>query len=588
MIKELQGVDEYIGKILEEWNAPAIGLGVVLNDELVFAKGYGYRDFEKKLPFTPRTLFQIASNTKLFTAVAAGMLVEEGKLTWDKPVRDAVPAIRFYNDHLNSNVTLRDLLSHRTGITRHDMVWYKSDSTRKELFERIRLMEPREPIRQIHLYNNLMYAAVGYLIQLLSGKTWEDFVWERILEPLGMAHTTYSVPEMIEVEDHAVPFTEKRDSTEIHRIPHYEDQAGIAPAGGIISSIEEVSHWLNALMNDGRYRGQQVLPPGVLKTTLEPAMALPNTVGETRGFWELLNCAYGMGRSSGSYRGHLLTFHGGAIGGCHSQISYLPVEKAGVIVFVIGNHCSVLSNIVGYNIYERMLGLDETPWSERWLAIIKKDKEACIQARAKAGRDRVLDTRPSHTLRDYVAEYEHPAYGLLKITTLGDGLHFDFHKIRLPLNHYHYDRFDTPDDELDGKWSVNFLTNPQGEVDRAVISIDEADATFIRRPQPVPLELKSQIAGIYESPNGLTFEIVLREDGTLYHVESGMPDEKLIPYRALKFRLPRYSDVLYEFVFEGEQIVGFKVIVPSGEFMCPRKQVSPGAPEPNPTIKCTG
>jgi hypothetical protein len=225
------------------------------------------------------------------------------------------------------------------------------------------------------------------------------------------------------------------------------------------------------------------------------------------------------------------------------------------------------------------LGLDETPWSERWLAIVQKGKEADIQARAKAGGDRVLGTRPSHALSEYAAEYEHPAYGLLKITTLGDGLHFDFHKTRLPLNHYHYDRFDTPDDEQDGKWSVNFLTNPQGEVDKTVISLDEADVTFTRMPQTISNELKSQIAGFYESPDGFTFEIVLREDGSLYHVANGMPDENLVPYKDFKFRLPRCSDVLYEFVFEGEQVSGFKVIVPSGEFMCPRKKFSPDALE---------
>jgi CubicO group peptidase (beta-lactamase class C family) len=572
MIKELQGLDAYMSQTLEDWNAPAVGVGVVMNDELVFAKGYGYRDYGNNLPFTHRTLFQIASNTKLFTAVAAGMLVEEGMLTWDKPVRDAVPAIRFFNDHLNNNVTLRDMLSHRTGITRHDTIWYKSEFTRKELFERVRLLEPQEPLRQIHLYNNLMYAAVGYLIQILSGKTWEDFVRERILDPLAMTHTTYSVREMVKMEDHAVPFTEKRDSKEIYQIPHYEDMAGIAPAGAMISSIEEISHWLIALMNNGKYRGRQVLPPSVLKSTLEPSVALPNTAGEARGFWELLNCAYGMGCVSGSYRGHLLTFHGGNIDGCHSQVSYMPLEKIGVIVFVIGNHSFMLSDIIGYNVYERLLGQNETPWSDRWLEIEKKDKEAGIQGRARAGEDRVPGTKHSHAIEEYAAEYEHPAYGMLKITTLDDGLHFDFHKIRLPLIHYHYDRFDTPDDEQEGKWSVNFITNPQGDVDRAVISLDEAEIIFTRRYKNAPAELITQIAGIYENPNGFTFEIVLSEDGTLWRVVSGMPDEKLIPYKALKFRHPRYSDVIYEFVFEDEHVRGLKVIEPSGVFICQRQQ----------------
>src|SRR5215472_12584117 len=132
----LEGFDAYMAKILKDWNAPGVGVGIIVDGKLVFAKGYGFRDYEKKLPFTPATMSPIASNTKLFTAIAAGMLVQEGKLTWDKPVRDSVPSIRFYNDQLNSTVTLRDMLSHRTGITRHDTIWYKSDFTRKELFEK--------------------------------------------------------------------------------------------------------------------------------------------------------------------------------------------------------------------------------------------------------------------------------------------------------------------------------------------------------------------------------------------------------------------------------------------------------------------
>ena len=190
--ERLEGFDAYMAKTLKDWNAPGVGVGIVVNDKLVFAKGYGFRDYEKKLPFTPATMSPIASNTKLFTAVAAGMLVEEGKLTWDKPVRDSVPAIRFYNDQLNNTVTLRDMLSHRTGITRHDTIWYKSDFTRKQLFEKLVYLEPQEPMRETFLYNNLMFAAVGYLIELQSGKTWEQFVKERILDPLQMNSTSYS------------------------------------------------------------------------------------------------------------------------------------------------------------------------------------------------------------------------------------------------------------------------------------------------------------------------------------------------------------------------------------------------------------
>src|SRR6266571_3167233 len=239
----------------------------------------------------------IASNSKLFTAVAAGLLVSEGKLTWDRPVRESVPTIRFYNDYLNNTVTLRDMLSHRTGITRHDLIWYRSDFTRKELFERLKYMEPKEQPRQVFLYNNMMYAATGQIIEISSGKSWEAFVRERILQPLEMKSTEYSIADMQKHPDYGVPFTERRDTTEIYKIPYYEDTVGVAPAGAIISNIDDMSHWLIALMNEGRYKGSQVLPAGVLKATIQPAIAQPNTLAETRGWWEILNPAYGMGRS---------------------------------------------------------------------------------------------------------------------------------------------------------------------------------------------------------------------------------------------------------------------------------------------------
>ncbi len=134
----MKGFDDYMAQVMRDWNAPGIGIGIVVKDKLVFAKGYGFRDFGKKLPYTPTTTQPIASNSKLFTAVAVGLLVEEGKLRWDEPIKRFVPGIRFYNDDLDRSVTIRDMLSHRTGVTRHDAIWYKSAFTRRDLWGRRR------------------------------------------------------------------------------------------------------------------------------------------------------------------------------------------------------------------------------------------------------------------------------------------------------------------------------------------------------------------------------------------------------------------------------------------------------------------
>jgi hypothetical protein len=332
-----------------------------------------------------------------------------------------------------------------------------------------------------------------------------------------------------------------------------------------------MSHWLATLMNEGKYAGKQALPADVLKQTLAPSIALPNTMGEARGFWELLNPVYGMGRWTASYRGHQLAFHGGDINGFHSQISMMPQDHVGVIVFVIGDHCASLYNVVSYNVYERLLGMDQTPWSDRMLEARLKGKKAETEGRAKAGVDQVKNTRPSHAIADYAGEFEHPAYGVLRVGMKDSQLQFDFHTLVFPLAHYHFDRFDTPDDEQYGKFSVNFLTNPQGDVDRAVMSLDEAEATFTRKPVTLDRATLEELAGNYETPTGAKFQVVLKEDGSLSLVFAGQPETKLLPYKGLQFHVKEFADVTFEFVVENGQVRGLKQRDPSGEFLLPRK-----------------
>ncbi|MGH7266349.1 MAG: serine hydrolase, partial [Candidatus Rokuibacteriota bacterium] len=543
--EKLAGFDAWMEETLHDWNAPGVGVAIVVGDEVVLAKGYGYRDYGKKLPFTPQTVVPIASNTKLFTAVAVGLLVEEGKLAWDEPVKRYVPSIRFHDDHLDATVSIRDMLAHRTGITRHDTIWYKSDFTRRELFERLRYLEPKEPVRSLFLYNNMMYAGAGYVAELLSGKTWEELVRERIFAPLGMTSSSFTIEEMTALPDHGVPWTERRDSFELYEIPYYREQVGVAPAGAIVSNLDDLTKWLRALMHDGRLGDQQVLPAAVLAKTLEPAIALPNTTLMTRGWGELLNPAYGMGRWTASYRGHLVSYHGGDINGFHSQVAMAPNDGIGTVVLVIGDHAAPLYNVVMYQVFERLMGLSPTPWSDRILKIRLAAKQAGQEARGKAGSERVPNTRPAHPLEDYAGEFAHEAYGVLTITEKEDGLGFDFHKIRLPLSHFHYERFDTPDDEQDGKWSVNFLTDPQGEVGSAVMSLDEGEVTFTRRPaaelsSPATLRL---YASTYTTPTGAKIEVVLQEDGKFGIAFPGAPFQVLEPWKPRQFRVPEFSDI---------------------------------------------
>jgi hypothetical protein len=376
---------------------------------------------------------------------------------------------------------------------------------------------------------------------------------------------TYSVPMF------SLVLVLKRDSFDLYKIPFYEDTEGVAPAGAIISNIDELSHWLIALMNDGKYNGKQVLPVSVLKATLQPAIGLPNTLGESQGFWELLNPAYGMGRQTAAYRGHLITYHGGDLPGFHSQVSFMPNDKIGVIVFVISDHSAPLYNVVSYNVYERLLGMDQTPWSQRRLQQRLAGKKAGTEARAKAGADRVPNTKPSHVLADYVGDYENPAYGILKIGLKTDALQFGLHEFQFPMSHFHYDRFDTPDDEQYGKFSVNFRTNPQGDIDNAVISLDQAEVVFTRKPETLDPALLEKLAGVYLTPTKVKFQVLYQPGAGVSLAFPGGPPVKLIPIKGLKFRTPQFADDIYEFVMENGQVKALKERDPSGEYSFPRQ-----------------
>jgi hypothetical protein len=242
-----------------------------------------------------------------------------------------------------------------------------------------------------------------------------------------------------------------------------------------------------------------------------------------------------------------------------------------VIVFVIGDHASPLYNVISYNVYERLLGMDQTPWSDRRLAMRLKDKKAGTEARAKASEGQVKETKPSHAMTEYVGEYEHPAYGVVKITLEGSQLHFDFHKMRFAMTHYHYDRFDTPDDEQDGKWSVNFRTNPQGDVDEAVMSLDEAAAVFTRKAERIDPKVQTELAGNYEMPDGIKVTVGYTPSRGLSLEFPGSHAYQLIPVKGMKFRVTQFADLVMEFVVENGKATALKYKDPAGEFTLVKK-----------------
>lgn len=553
--KKLSGFDKTVGQMLKEWNVPGCGVAVVVKNKLVFAQGYGFRNLEKKQPVTASTLFPIASNTKLFTATAVGLLVEEGKLDWDKPVKNYVPRIQFYNDELTASITMRDMLSHRTGMSRHDNIWYNSDFSNQQLFDRLKYLEPSLPLRQGYLYNNMMYAAAGHIVEQLSGQTWEEYVRTKFFGPLSMSHTIFSPEAMQQQPDFLTAYYEKRDTTTLAPYPFYTRQQGVGPAGTIVSDLNDMSHWLIMQMRGGKFNGKVVVPNSVIRATMQPA-ALAATVPDK--YFEEINSMYGMGRVTSSYKGHYRTQHGGSIGGIYSQVSFMPNDSVGVIVFMNGVHARPMLEVLVNTVYDRVLGLSATPWNERNLKNYRLNKATARAARRKPATDRVAGTQPSHALADYVGQYEDPAYGLLEISQEAGKLRFSFNHMSLPLEHYHYDRFTSADDEMFGTNSFTFSSDAQGNIQQAKISMDEKEVVFVKKGDVRLLDptfLKT-LAGQYEL-NGSTMNVVFsNQELTL----STSPLIHLEAYKNNTFRMREFSDQTVQFALDASgNPTGFNV-----------------------------
>lgn len=465
----------------EKWNIPGFGLAITMGSDPMSVTAFGYRDHESSLPFTTSTLFPIASNTKLFIAVAAGLLVQEGKLAYDTPIRDFVPTLRFPTRELDSNVTLRDMLSHRTGLAAQDGIWYHSNYSLRDLFERVRYMRPVVPLRQNFEYNNMLYEAIGHVIALLSGMPWTEYVSTRILAPLGMRETVFDIPAMLDAPDFTVAYAGELGSRELRRIPYYVDKQGSSAAGGIITNLVDMARWLRALCDFGMLNGAQVIPASILQQTLEPAIGIPQEPIQNRQEWEIINPAYGMGRQICAYRGHLLSNHGGGIDGFMSHVAVLPREKIGVAAFALGEHAAGFPRAVAFSVLDKLLGLPSAPWLERAYATATNRATETALAQSWALARGAPIGAPSHTLSDYAGVFEHPAYGAIELSSFNGALRMVFRDSEVVLAHAQYDRFDGFDATSGRAWSVNFLTDPNGLVSRMESHFDGDDMIFVRR-----------------------------------------------------------------------------------------------------------
>lgn len=562
--QQLQGLDEFVPQTMALWKVPGLAVAVVKDGEAVFCKGFGYRDVEKKLPVTPDTIFAIGSTTKAFAATSVGLMVDDGKLEWDKPVKNYLPTFKLHDLFATERMSPRDLLCHRSGLPRYDLMWYGSPFSRKEIFDRMQYLEPNHDFRTHFQYQNLMYMTAGYLAGEVNGTDWETLVRQRIFEPLGMTNSNFSVEESQKTADFALPYREKDEV--VKEIP-FRSINEIGPAGSINSSAAQLVNWVLLQLNKGKHGDKQIISESALKQIHSPQMTIEDPL------WNELFQAdyvmYGLGWFIQPFRGHTLVHHGGNIDGFSAFISFMPDQNAGVIVLTNLNG-NFATQALAYDIYERLLGLDQTDWNTNFKTVVDKVKAAQKEGKEKSSADRKPDTQPSHSLESYVGEYEHPAYGVFSVTQNGHELVATINAISMRMEHYHYDIFEIEPEEIEIRFKLFFYSDVKGNIDRLEIQLEpNARAlTFTRMPDKSMKDagFLASFVGKYELIPGMVLEVSLRGSDTLIVSVPGQPTQELVPYQGTTFNIKGAPGFSIEFK-QDEAIV----TQPNGVFVAKKR-----------------
>jgi CubicO group peptidase (beta-lactamase class C family) len=457
---EPAALDAILDDALKAWQAPGMAVAVVRNDEVIYLKGAGIREQGGKEPVTPDTLFGIGSCTKAFTATALGLLVADGKASWDDPVRKHIPTFRLADPLADRDVTLRDLLCHRTGLARHDLLWFRAPWTTEESVRRMAFLEPSSSFRSTYEYNNLCYLAAGLAISSAAKTPWNEFVQKRLLDPLEMNGTVFTRSAALKAE-HATPHRHGSDGQPVV-IPWYDDDKQIRASGSMKAGVRDLSKWLRMQLNGGVYDGKRVVPAAVLAETHKPQMVVPLDPDRAKTA-DTTQMNYALGWHVHDYRGHALLEHGGAVDGFRARILLFPKDRVGIVLLTNVEESLVVS-ATGNALADHLLGLTKKDWNAHYLEQ-RKDAVAAREARAKKfAATRQSGTKPSRELDAYAGNYEDPAYGVARIEVDGGKLVLNWSGFKEPLRHFHYDTFTAPEESRLATDPVRFALGPDGEV----------------------------------------------------------------------------------------------------------------------------
>lgn len=412
--------DAYVAKVLAKYQVPGVAVAVVYDGNVLLAKGYGVKTLGKSEPVSPHTQFAIASNTKAFTATALGLLVEEGKLKWDDRVIDHLPWFRLSNPYVTNELTIRDLLTHRSGLglgAGDLLIWPATDYSREEIARRLRYVPLATSFRNTYAYDNVLYLVAGEVIKAASGMSWEDFIQRRLLTPLGMRDALLLTGKKFPASV-ASPHAEASGKMQVVEATN---GTNTNPAGGIVASADDMAKWLLVQLDSGRVaNGKPLYSPSVTRQLWQ--MVTPIPVGPSPAPLAPLRATfngYALGFNVRDWRGQQMLTHTGGLAGFVSRVALLPGQRFGIAVLT-NAESDLARDAIAWRLVDHIVG-EEFDWPAAFDAA-KLGGSTSDQNPDVASTARDPNAKPSLPIAKYAGQYEDAWYGGVAITSEPSGL----------------------------------------------------------------------------------------------------------------------------------------------------------------------
>ena len=568
--KRLKGLDSELEKVLKKLEEPGFAIAIVENDQILYSKGFGYRDYENKIKVDSNTLFAIGSATKSFTSSLLGVLREDEKLDFEDSPIDHINELRFYNSQMNDVISIRDMMSHRTGLPRHDASWYFFPTFSKDsLVSRVKHHKPFTSVRNQWWYNNFMFMLQGVIAERITNKTWSKNIKEMIFDPLGMTRSNTSIAELENSENAAFGYSQNFKKMDYYKI------AGMGPAGSINSSVNEMSKWLITWINKGEYKGKKILPPNYTEEAISSqSVVVANLPDEDNPGLHLTN--YGYGWFLSSYKGHYRVEHGGNIDGFSTSAAFYPSDKVGIIV-LSNQNASNTPSIVRNIISDRMLDVKKTDWLKYHFDKLKEAELIQKELDKNEDSDKIKGTNPSRSMNEYEGEYTNLGYGTFDISMKNDSLFMKIPNKTFWLSHHHYDTF-LPYELKNGKVNledesvifITFSADQLGEIKKLSTGLEpaiEEPIYFDRKIKTIEIETSEldKYVGDFKFMKNMC-KTYLKDD-VLYVFIAGQPEHKLNPIGKHLFSFEKLEGYKVKFdVSKNEKVTHISFIQPNGTF----------------------